>query len=203
MKWLVVAPPPSIRQFQRLRHPLFAGVVLIAVLILNSPLSRRSFAAGGPPPQGFNLISSAFGAGGFIPSRYTCSGENVSPELRWTAAPSGTRSFVLIMTDPDAPGGTFVHWVAFNLPPSERNLPVGIPKGDTIPTGGVQGSNSFDSTGYGGPCPPEGKPHHYFFRLYAIDTRLSLKAGANRREVEQAMTGHILAKAELMGLYGK
>lgn len=153
--------------------------------------------------SGFRLQSSAFREGRTIPRRYTCTGEDVSPALHWTAPPSGTRSLVLIVEDPDAPGGVWTHWVVFNLPASARSMPGNVPKQAQVPGGGLQGTNSFGHLGYGGPCPPPGKPHHYFFHLYALDTVLSLKAGASKQEVLDAAKGHILAQTQLMGLFGR
>lgn len=153
--------------------------------------------------SGFRLESSAFREGEPIPRRFTCSGEDTSPALHWTAPPARTRSLVLIVEDPDAPGGVWTHWMVFNLPASARSMPENVPKQGEVPGGGLQGTNSFGHIGYGGPCPPPGKPHRYFFRLYALDTMLSLKAGASRQEVLEAAKGHILAQAHLMGRFGR
>lgn len=147
------------------------------------------------------LTSTAFQAGGEIPTKYTCSGADVSPALSWTDPPRDTQSFALIADDPDAPAGTWVHWVAYDLPASSRQLPEDVPKKDSIPAGGMQGQNDFRRIGYGGPCPPPGKPHRYFFKVYALDSKLNLKPGATKKEVEQAMQGHVLAQAELMGRF--
>lgn len=149
------------------------------------------------------LKSTAFKPGGEIPKKFTCDGPDASPALTWNDPPAGTQSFTLIMDDPDAPGGTWVHWVVYDLPAGTRELPEGVPKVGEIQGGGRQGRNDFPKIGYGGPCPPPGKPHHYFFKLYALDAKLNLKAGATKRDVEQAMKGHILTQAELMGLYGR
>jgi len=149
----------------------------------------------------FTLSSTAFPPGGDIPSKYTCSGADVSPALSWTDPPAGTQSFALIADDPDAPVGTWVHWVAYDLPAGARQLPEGVPKTDAIAGGGVQGQNDFRKTGYGGPCPPPGKPHRYYFKLYALDSKCNLKPGAAKKAVEQAMQGHILAQAEVMGRF--
>lgn len=162
-----------------------------------------------PTPRGLargkslRLETSAFRTGGFVPARYTCSGENISPALRWDGAPPGTTSFALIVTDPDAPGGMWVHWVVFNMPSGVRSLPERVPRGDEIRGGGSQGKNDFRFNGYGGPCPPPGNPHRYFFRLYALNARLALKPGATRSDVEAAMKGHILAEADVVGRYGR
>lgn len=155
-----------------------------------------------PGPQGkFELTSPAFAAGGTIPREFTCEGNDSSPALRWTDPPSGTKSLALIMDDPDAPAGTWVHWVAFNIPAGARELPAGTAKDGEPPNGVLQGQNSFERLGYGGPCPPPGPAHRYFFKLYALDVKLDLKSGAAKPEVEDAMKGHTLAKAELMGRY--
>lgn len=144
-----------------------------------------------------DLTSPAFEHQQTIPERYTCDGKDVSPELRWTVVPSNTQSFVLIVDDPDAPVGTWIHWVLFDIPPETRSLPEGV-QGV-----GTQGRNSWRSPGYGGPCPPPGKPHRYFFKIYALDTMLELSAGATKAEVERAMQNHILGYGELIGLYGR
>lgn len=148
----------------------------------------------------FEIKSAAFQNNASIPSRHTCDGANLSPALSWTDPPEGTESYALIMDDPDAPVGTFVHWVLYNLPASARQLPEGVPRNDDV-QGGPQGLNDFSQTGYGGPCPPRGKPHRYFFKLYALDTKLDLPAGARKKDVEQAMKGHVLAESQWMGRY--
>ena len=150
----------------------------------------------------FTLQSSAFQNGGSIPKKFTCEAADVSPELTWSGAPEKTQSFALIADDPDAPMGTWVHWVIYDLPPNTSKLPEGVPKQEQA-ANGAQGKNSSGKIGYGGPCPPPGKPHRYFFKLYALDSKLSLKPGARKPEVEAAMKGHVLAQAELMGKYGR
>jgi len=149
----------------------------------------------------FAISSTSFQNGGAIPRKFTCDGADVSPELAWANPPAGTQSFVLIADDPDAPAGTWTHWVLFDVPAKAVSLPEGVPKVDEIPDGGRQGRNDFRKIGYGGPCPPPGKPHRYFFKLYALGRMLNLKPGSARREVEDAMQSHILGKAELMGTY--
>ena len=152
-------------------------------------------------PSGFRIASAAFKEGSAIPVRFTCQGEDVSPALAWTEPPAGTRSLVLIAEDPDAPGGVWTHWVVFNLPAQTRALAVNRPKQGQLPGGGLQGRNSFGRIGYGGPCPPPGKAHRYFFRLYALDSMLTLKAGAGKSDVLAAMKGHIVGHAQLMGRF--
>jgi hypothetical protein len=149
-----------------------------------------------------NLTSTAFSYGEFIPAKYSCNDEDVSPSLSWTEPPAGTQSFALIMDDPDAPVGTWVHWVLFNLPASARGLSEGMPSDLKFADGSVQGITSAGSHGYHGPCPPSGT-HRYFFKLYALDTTLSLTFAADKKEVLAAMDGHILAQAELMGKFSK
>ncbi len=149
----------------------------------------------------FTLESSAFNQGGDIPRKFTCEGDDVSPALSWSEPPAATKSLVLIADDPDAPAGTWVHWVLFDVEPNLRSLPEGIAKVEEVQGVGRQGLNDFRKAGYGGPCPPPGKPHRYFFKLYALDSRLALPPRASKRDVERAMQGHILAQAELMGRY--
>ncbi len=145
----------------------------------------------------FTLTIAAFADGGLIPAKFTCEGANVSPELRWNDAPANTRSYALIVDDPDAPAGTFTHWVLFDIPAERSSLAEGA---SAI---GVAGKNDFGRAGYGGPCPPRGHgPHRYTFKLYALDiASLKLKAGAGRREMETALRGHILAQATYLGRY--
>ncbi|MHC4337023.1 MAG: YbhB/YbcL family Raf kinase inhibitor-like protein [Planctomycetota bacterium] len=146
------------------------------------------------------ITSSAFEDEGLIPAKYTCDGEDISPPLQWDAVPEGTKSVALICDDPDAPIGTFVHWVLFNLPADTKELAEGIPKGTTLPNGAQQGTSDFGRIGYGGPCPPSGT-HRYFFRIYALDTQLALAPGARKPDLLNTMQGHILAQGQLMGKY--
>jgi len=146
------------------------------------------------------LESSAFKANGFIPGKYTCDGEDISPPLSWDEPPSGTQSLALIVDDPDAPGGIFVHWVLYDIPGTVRQLTAEIAAVSTLPNGGIQGKNDFGKFGYGGPCPPSGT-HRYFFKLYALDKKLGLEPGATKAQIVAAMDGHILAIAQLIGRY--
>lgn len=155
----------------------------------------------GPSLEGFNIRAEAFNPGTDIPRKFSCQGSDTSPALVWTDPPAATQSLVLIADDPDAPTGTWVHWVLYDLPPGTRRLREALPPTTEVAGGGRQGANDFGKIGYGGPCPPPGKPHRYFFKLYALDGRLNLKPGATKPEVEEAMKGHVLAKAELMGRY--
>jgi Raf kinase inhibitor-like YbhB/YbcL family protein len=146
------------------------------------------------------ITSSAFAEGAMIPARYTCDGQDISPPLAWADVPGGAAALALICDDPDAPAGTWVHWVAFNLPPGAGGLPEGTPAAKTLQAGGVQATNSWRRIGYGGPCPPSGT-HRYFFKLYALDSMLSLSGNATAKDVQAAMKGRILAEAQLMGRY--
>lgn len=142
-----------------------------------------------------SISSSAFAANDFFPKKYTCDGEDVNPPLEITGVPTNARSLALIVDDPDAPGGTWTHWTAWNISPETHEIPE-----RSIPSGAVEGMTSFGKPGYGGPCPPSGA-HRYFFKLFALDTMLDLPAGATRRELEQAMRGYAIEQAELMGKY--
>ncbi len=149
----------------------------------------------------FELQSLAFSSGGEIPVRHTCDGQDLSPPLRWSDPPAKTKGFVLLADDPDAPVGTWVHWVLYGVPVTARELPEGVPARETIPGVGTQGLNDFRKIGYGGPCPPPGPAHRYFFRLYALDSELSLPPRKTKAEVLKSMERHILGQAELMGRY--
>jgi Raf kinase inhibitor-like YbhB/YbcL family protein len=151
----------------------------------------------------FEISGGAFRANETIPKKFTCDGPDTSPPLNWIDAPPATTSFALIADDPDAPVGTWVHWVLFNLPANAAGLPEGVPKQEQLTNGALQGRNDFKRIGYGGPCPPPGSIHRYFFRLYALDTKLDLKVGATKADLERAMKGHVLAQTELMGKYGR
>jgi Raf kinase inhibitor-like YbhB/YbcL family protein len=146
------------------------------------------------------LTSTAFDEGGMIPDRYSHRGGNVSPPLAWTGAPKGVKGFALIVDDPDAPSGLFVHWLIYRMPEIRAELDEGIPAREELPDGARQGRNGFGEIGYGGPQPPSGT-HRYFFHLYALDVELTLRAAANRQELDRAMRGHILAETQLMGRF--
>ncbi len=147
------------------------------------------------------LSSSAFEQGHTIPARHTCDGEDVSPPLRWEHVPSNAISLALICDDPDAPAGTWTHWLIYDIPPEIDTLAEGIPADEMLPFGARQGQNSFGRIGYGGPCPPRGSSHRYFFTLYALDTRLDLPPGASKQAVQAALDGHVVGEGQLMGVY--
>jgi len=183
-----------------LLHRMFTLVppLLMLVLALGVPAEVRSQKTASSKIE---LKTTSFTPGGFMPKRFTCDAADVSPALAWTDPPSGTQSFAIIEDDPDAPSGTFVHWLVYDLPAAYRKLPEALSGSDQMPGGGRQGANDFSRTGYSGPCPPPGRPHRYFIRLYAVDTILNLRPAATRKELDAAMQGHILAQAELMGRF--
>ncbi len=146
------------------------------------------------------IRSDAFTNGGAIPSMYTCDGQDISPSLQWENIPQGAITLALISDDPDAPVGTWVHWVIFNIPAGARELPRDIPPRKVLADGSIQGLNDFGKIGYGGPCPPGGT-HRYFFKLYALDCRLDLSPVATKKMVVDAMDGHVIDRGELMGTY--
>lgn len=168
---------------------LFSGMIFTLLTLTSS----YSYA--------LSLRSSAFDNGEYIPVKYTCSGEDYSPPLSWNDIPSGTESFAIICDDPDAPIGVWVHWVVFNIPKNITELKENILPSEELPNGIRQGINDFRRIGYGGPCPPYGKPHRYFFKLYALDTKLSLKGKVTKKELLKVIKGHIIEKATLVGLY--
>ncbi len=147
------------------------------------------------------ISSPSFPNGGSIPKNFTCDGSDVSPQLSWSDPPEQTKSLALLVDDPDAPVGNWNHWTMWNLPATSRGLPEGLSKNARLQDGTEQGRNDFRKLGYNGPCPPPGKPHRYYVKLFALDTRLELKADSSKKELETAMNGHILAHAELMGTY--
>jgi Raf kinase inhibitor-like YbhB/YbcL family protein len=173
------------------------------LIVLGYALGLRTLASPAGGNMAFSVSSSDFQSGGDIPKKFTCDGADSSPELSWTEPPAGTQSLALITDDPDAPVGTFTHWVLFNLPASTHSLAGNVSKIDELPNGARQGRNGFRKIGYGGPCPPPGKPHRYYFKLYALDKQLDLNPGASKEELEKALEGHILGKAEIVGKYGR
>jgi Raf kinase inhibitor-like YbhB/YbcL family protein len=176
------------------RHALWTLAAIFAAL---------GAAAAADKPGQMEIKSPAFRNGGEIPRKHTCDGGDASPRLTWTEAPPGSQTFALIADDADAPGGTWVHWVIYDLPATTKELPEGIAAGETLDTGAKQGVNDFRKTGYGGPCPPPGAAHRYYFRLYALDAATNLKPRATKKQVLDAIKGHVVAEAELMGKYGR
>ncbi len=184
---------------------------MVAVLAF---LSLALFSCGGGedvrlspvPPAGREVVplgitSSAFTHGGRIPTKYDGAGADVSPPLQWGNPPEGTRTFALVLDDPDAKGGTWIHWLIFNLPAETRGLPEAVTPAKGLPSGAVHGKNTWGKAAYGGPNPPGGT-HHYYFRVYALDTALDLDPGIRSKELARAMKGHVLGYGELLGIYG-
>lgn len=184
---------------------LFAAIFLIALLIAPGATTPNGGFAQGAPSMAFTLTSPAFAPGGTIPARYSCEGDDVSPPLAWAAVPAGTKSLALILDDPDAPDPlapqmTWVHWVLYNLPPTTAALPEGA--GSALPAGALPGTNDWGRADYGGPCPPIGA-HRYFHKLYALDVVLPDLGKPTKAKLLAAFAGHVLAQAELIGLYRK
>ena len=175
--------------------------IIIFLLIFCLTISHKAFSM---PVENkkVELSSSAFKANGLIPKQYTCDGINISPSLSWNNIPENAKSLTLILDDPDAPGRTWVHWIIYNMPPISKGLQEGVLPLQNFSHDTKQGLNDFNKIGYGGPCPPSGT-HRYFFKLYALDTKLNLEAGATKKQLENAMKDHILAQAELIGKYKK
>ena len=185
------------------------GALSLTAILVSLGISACAPGAGStaaPPAKAegtaLTLTSTAFATGEPIPAKYTCDGEDISPPLQCDNLSADTQSFALIMDDPDAPGGTWVHWVLFDLPSSIRGLPEAVPPDADLTGGGRHGNNSWPRLGCGGPCPPSGT-HRYSFRLYALDSSLDLEAGVRKEALLQAMEGHVLAEAELMGTYAR
>ncbi len=172
------------------------GLCLLIGLVVNNCNAAEK--AG---KERMELTSTAFTNGAAIPAKHTCDAKNVSPPLKWSGVPAGTKSLALIADDPDAPVGTWVHWVLYDLPATTTELSEDVPKSQYLAGGAKQGLNDFRYLGYGGPCPPPGKPHRYFFKLYALDTVLDLKPGLKKKDLESAMQKHTLGEAQLMGTY--
>lgn len=172
-----------------MRKPVF-----VLILLILTGTGGRAMA--------FEIKSSAFSASGAIPSKYTCDGSDVSPPLSWKDAPAETKSFALISDDPDAPVGTWVHWVMWNIPAATASLKEGINKSASLSDGTKQGISDFKRPGYGGPCPPSGT-HRYFFKLYALDTTLDLPESTTKAQLEKAMKGHILGQTQTIGTYSR
>ena len=184
------------------KYCMLLSLLLISVLTLTACDETPQPELKAPPePELFTLTSSAFEYSEPIPLTYSYYGGDKSVPLSWSGAPEGTVSFVLIMDDPDSPGGTFTHWLVFNIPSTVSELAEGLPIRPTLDNGAVQGLNDFGQTGYGGPAPPSGNTHRYYFKLYALDTILNLSSIAIDNQVMNAMQGHILGEAEYMGTY--
>jgi Raf kinase inhibitor-like YbhB/YbcL family protein len=182
--------------------------VLVFVFLVSSLIVSGCTTTSAPPRNitttSMVLVSDAFPPGGIIPARYTCDGQGESPPITWETVPDGTRSFALVLEDPDVPGGTYTHWIVYNIPGETREIPAGITTGSEIPGGGMQGINSIRKNGYTGPCPfPQGSNHHYVLTLFALDTRLDLSGTVDAATLRNAMQGHILGTGQLAATYKK
>ena len=176
-------------------------LISLITIFISSCKSQVETKRGGETME-IKLTTTAFQEGEQIPKKYTCDGENISPPLEWSGIPQGTQSIALICDDPDAPMGTWVHWVVFNIPASLNKLSEKIPDNKVLEDGTSQGSNDFRKIGYGGPCPPGGT-HRYFFKIYALDKRVELTPGATKGKLLHEMSEHILAEGKLMGKYSR
>lgn len=168
----------------------------------NTPESKPDVSEEGEKTMAITITSPAFDEGGMIPRKYTCDDKDISPPLKVDGVPDGAQSLALISDDPDAPMGTWVHWVLYNVPPDTKELPENMPSDEEMPSGARHGVTDFKNFGYGGPCPPSGT-HRYFFKIYALDTTLDLSGRINKADLEAAMKGHILAEGQLMGKYAR
>jgi Raf kinase inhibitor-like YbhB/YbcL family protein len=199
-------PSTDASETVKMRVSLILLLIMFAAGCAKQPAAPARDAARTSTPQStapvFKLISSAFKDGDPIPRQYTCSGVNVSPPLEWSDVPKTAKTLAIIADDPDAPAGTWVHWVVYNLPADTMGIVENLPQDENLKGGGFQGKNDFEKIGYGGPCPPSGT-HRYYFRIYALDGDLPLKAGVTKTDVEKAMDGHILGQTQLMGTYKK
>lgn len=188
-----------------MRRILRVGVSLWVILTFVSACqgTQQGPQTMGEAEAALQIETDAFESDGTIPQRYTCDGQDLSPSLSWSEPPAGTQSLLLICDDPDAPGGTWNHWVLFNIPATARSLPEGIPADPLVEGAGTHGANSWRHLGYGGPCPPKGSEHRYQFQLYALDIILGLEPGASENEVARAMKDHVLAEGQLVGRYSR
>jgi len=181
--------------------PVIPPIIVALTLVCSASRPPESGGGNGETNVAFKISSNAFKDGQPIPRQYTCQGKDVSPPLSWEGAPEGTIAYALIVDDPDAPVGTWVHWVLFNIPGQSKGLAEGIAAQASLPDGSIQGLNDFRRIGYGGPCPPPGSPHRYFFKLYALDEKLSLPPKSNKAQLLDAIKGHVTAETSLVGLY--
>jgi Raf kinase inhibitor-like YbhB/YbcL family protein len=184
------------------RHHIYWPLILLSILAFATVLPAGCGSGELPEEVEMTLAlsSTAFQDGGSVPDRHTCEGQDISPQLSWGEPPAGTRSLALIVDDMDT-AGKFTHWVIFNIPSTSRELAEAVPAQMQLPDGTLQGKNDFGNVGYGGPCPPSGKPHRYRFIFYALDGFLDLEAGASKKQVLEAVEGHIIARGQLIGTY--
>lgn len=183
------------------------AVIAVLAVVLIAALLTLYYSSGRKPAvmEGgvhIYISSPAFANGSHIPAQYTCDGSDISPPLKWSGVPQNAKSLLVVMLDPDAPGGEFVHWVLYDVPPNATGLPQGVPKGASTPYG-LQAINDFSQIGYGGPCPPPGPPHRYIIAVYALDVELAIPPGAPARQVLNAAAPHVIASGYIIGLYGR
>jgi Raf kinase inhibitor-like YbhB/YbcL family protein len=196
------------REYKQILTRSLMAVALFSLTLMGCatrPQPTAQSPIANPPKEDkleIKLTSMAFKEGAPIPRAYTCDGVNVSPPLEWSGVPKTAKTIAIVCDDPDAPGGTWVHWVFYNLPADNIGLVENLPATEKLAAGGFQGTNDFQKTGYGGPCPPSGT-HHYYFKIYALDSELPLKAGATKAETMKAMEGHIVLQGQLMGTYSR
>lgn len=182
--------------------PMNFTIVLVSLILVYSPGERKVYLKSDLIMETIKVTSSAFSNNAMIPSKYTCDGINISPSIEWQGIPEGTKSIALICDDPDAPIGDWVHWILFNIPPSVRSIKEGFTYRNKPAPEILAGRTDFGKLEYGGPCPPSGT-HRYFFKIYAVDTMLKLSEGSTKKQLLQAVEGHILGKGELMGTYNR
>lgn len=178
----------------------FLCVLLISFLSACRRTEEKTAESAAAPAK-ISLVSPAFDAGSSIPEKYTCQGQDVSPPLQWSDVPEGAKSFALVVEDPDAPRGMFVHWVIYNILPSSNGLPEDVPRDENLADGAIQGFNGFHRTGYDGPCPPPGKAHRYFFKLYALNEVLPTRSELKEGDLMDLMKGKVVGQGELMGTF--
>ena len=191
----------NLRYYNKMKIALAAIMLFVTAACPGTSLRAENITDGRSRIM-ITLFSPAFKDGGKIPAKYTCKGENVSPQLSWPPPPQGTKSFAIVCNDPDAPSGNWLHWIIFNIPAASRGLEEGVPKASSLDDGSMQGMNDSKGLGYDGPCPPSGT-HRYFFSIYALDSMLELEAGASLNQLNGAMKGHILAEGSLMGTFSR
>ena len=177
----------------------FAAIIFLTGILAAGQADTQSTTNGAA--MKIHINSTAFTEGQPIPSRHAYDQQDISPDLQWSGVPSTAKSLALICDDPDAPVGNWVHWVLYDLPPSMTGIPEDLPKSQTLDSGAKQGFNDYKKIGYGGPCPPPGKVHRYFFKLYALDIKTDLKPAVTKADLLKAMEGHVIAEGQLMGTY--
>ena len=185
------------------KKDIITGITVVLVFFIAGCEFNNPAAGGKETAMPIQVTSGSFQTNQVIPKKFTCDGENLSPSLAWSNLPVGSKSLAIVCEDPDAPAGNFLHWLIFNIDPVIGGLPEGVSEKSSVIGLALQGKNGFGKVGYGGPCPPRGATHRYFFRIYALDKTLELNSGAARPDLAKAMQGHVLGEGELMGLYSR